>query len=204
MTTWTVHSEAPTDSEGHPIHPDEDKGYRICAGTKSDKTTPTEHGRERDDVPYCTLRAGWGVEDSQTGKCKHHGGKAGAPPGEDNGSFKHGAFSEYFEDDMSDREVAAVDNLADTLTGDDDDAKQYAMAKVAGKAYTKFQRSGDHRFLREYRQICADFNLADTTQKHEHAGEGGGPIEHEVSAADREAALGVIRRRNETPEQTDE
>jgi len=164
MTTWIVHPDAPTDNDGHPIHPDEDKQYRICGATKSEKTTPTEHGRERDDLPYCTLRSGWGVEDTSSGKCDHHGGSGGGPIGEDNGNYKNGAFSRYFESDISDREVDAVNDLGDTLAGDDNTAKKEEMARIAAKAYTKFQRTGDHRFLREYRQLCSEFNLVDATQ----------------------------------------
>ena len=159
----TISSVAPTDSDGHPIHPDEDKSHRICAATKSDKTTPTEHGRERDDVAYCTLAAGWGVEGKSRGPCSHHSGTIDNR-GSNHGNYKHGAFSDYFESDMSDRETAAVGDLADTLTGDDEDAKKYEMARIAAKVYTKFQRTGDHRFMREYRQLCAEFNLVDATQ----------------------------------------
>jgi hypothetical protein len=87
MTDWKIHPDAPTDDEGHPVHPERD--IRICARTKSDETTPTDHGRERDDIPYCTLAAGWGVEEASEGACDHHGGggdnesaaKAGAKEG---------------------------------------------------------------------------------------------------------------------------
>jgi hypothetical protein len=158
-----ISPEAPTNSEGHPVHPDPDKSHRICAATKSEKTTPTEHGRERDDVPYCTLAAGWGVEDLSEGPCKHHSG-AIDNRGKNNGNYEDGAFSEYFEDDMSEREVDAVNDHADTLAGDDNTAKKEEMARIAAKTFTKFQRTGDHRFLREYRQLCSEFNLVDATQ----------------------------------------
>jgi len=87
MTDWQIHPDAPTDEEGHPVHPEKD--HRICARTKSDQTTSTDHGRERDDIPYCTLAAGWGVDGRSDGACDHHGGSGGAP--ENNGNAEtHG------------------------------------------------------------------------------------------------------------------
>ena len=165
--TYKIHPDAPLDADGNPVHPDSKKSHFICARYNSEQSTPAEHGRSRDDYPYCLLSAGHGTTDpkrtSEPGVgCKHHGGNA--PTGKDNGNYENGAFSEYFEDDMSDREVAAVNDHADTLSGDDNAAKKHEMAKIAAKTFTKFQRTGDHRFLREYRQLCSEFNLVDATQ----------------------------------------
>lgn len=159
MTDWKIHPEAPTDSDGHPLHPEE--GYRICGRTKSDRTTPTEHGRERDDVPYCTLRAGWGVDDSSSGACSHHGGAGGGPSGEANGNYKHGAYSEHLQSDLSDREQDAFEDLVEAFG--DQDAAQDVVRELAAEALLKYKRSSDARFLREVRQLLSEFNVADST-----------------------------------------
>jgi hypothetical protein len=93
-----VHPDAPTDAAGHPIHPE--RGHRICGRPKSTRTTPTNHGRERDDYPYCLQYAGSGT-DYQDGACSDHGGATGR--GEDSPAFKHGLFSDYLS--AEDRDV---------------------------------------------------------------------------------------------------
>lgn len=170
MTTsqYKIHPEAPLDADGYPVHPDPDKSHHICARYNSERSTPAKHGRSREDYPYCLLSAGHGTTDpKRTGEpgvgCKHHGGNT--PKGKNNGSYITGAFSEYFEEDMTDSEVEAVNDHAETLAGDDNTAKKQEMARIAAKIFTRFQRSGDHRFLREYRQYCSEFNLVDATQR---------------------------------------
>lgn len=158
--TYSIHPEAPTDAEGHPVHPDH--GRPICGRTKSDRTTPTEHGRERDDVPYCLLTAGHGTEEpKRTGEpgvpCSHHGGNA--PKGEANGSFNHGAYSEFQDfvyDSLTEDERDAVEGIDFEEHGDD-------FAKdVVREAYAKYLRSGDDRFLREARQWAKDFGVIES------------------------------------------
>ncbi|MDS0284728.1 hypothetical protein [Haloarcula onubensis] len=157
--TNNIHPDAPTDSDGHPVHPE--KGHRICGRGKSDRTTPTDHGRERDDIPFCTLTAGWGVDGKDTGACDHHGGSGGAPPGEDNGNYKHGAYSEHFQSDLSDREQEAYDDLVKAF--DDQERAKQVVDELTAEALLKYKRSGDHRFLREARQLMSEFNIADAT-----------------------------------------
>lgn len=171
MTKYRIHPEAPVDDEGHPIHPE--RGHRICARAKSDRTTPTKHGRERDDVPYCTLAAGWGVEDSTSGACDHHGGNAGAPEGDDNGAYEHGAYTEHIIDDLTEREREAFDAMVRQLHDGEDDGQRDLLREQAVEAYLKYKRSGDDRFLREYRQLLSEFNIVDATdrQEVEHTGE---------------------------------
>lgn len=116
MTEKRIHPDAPTNDAGNPVHPE--KGYPICGRQKSDQTTPTPHGRERDDVPYCLQRAGWGADASGPGTaCKNHGGDAGAPEGPRNGNWKLGLYSEYMTEDDAERaedwlEMANGDRLA--------------------------------------------------------------------------------------------
>lgn len=162
MTEWRVHPEAPTDDEGHPVHPE--RGHRICGRTKSERTTPTEHGRERDDVPYCTLVAGWGVEEASEGACDHHGGKAGAPTGEANGSWRHGGFSKVLTKGLTDREEAALEEIDDAL-GSDPDEQLGLLRRQAAEAWIRYRRSGDSRHLREYRQLLSEFNIVDNTDQ---------------------------------------
>lgn len=167
--------EAPTDAEGHPIHPDADKNHRICAAQKSDRTTPTPHGRERDDVSYCTLAAGWGVDGKSEGTCRHHLG-AVDNRGKKNGNYKHGAYSEFVDfvqESLTDGERAAMEALDLEEAGDD------FAEDVVKEAYVKYLRTGDDRFLREARQWASEFGViekpaerlemqADVTQTTEH------------------------------------
>ena len=167
MTESQIHPEAPTDSDGHPVHPED--GHRICGRGKSDRTTPTEHGRERDDVPFCTLVAGWGVDDASTGACSHHGGAGGGPSGEENGNYKHGAYSEHLKSDLSEREQEAFEDLVDGLS--DEEKAEHLIRELAAEALLKYKRSNDARFLREVRQLLGDFNVVDATEHVEHSGE---------------------------------
>lgn len=146
---------APTDDEGHPIHPE--KGHRICAATKSDRTTPTEHGRERDDYAYCLLAAGWGVDDTSEGTCKHHLG-AVDNRGENNPAFKHGAFARHFTSHLTDVEQDAFDEAREML--DSPESAQEIAKSAASICLVKFRRTGDERFLRRFESLCDKFGLA--------------------------------------------
>lgn len=170
-----ISQEAPTNSEGHPIHPE--RGHRICAGTKSDRTTPTKHGRERDEYDYCLLAAGWGVDGKSTGPCRHHFG-AVDNRGENNPSYRHGAYSKHMMDDLTEEERAAFDDLVDAL-GDPKDALG-TIRELAAEALLKYKRSGDFRFLREYRQLADTFNLAPNEDEMNVNLSGEVGVEHDV------------------------
>lgn len=103
--TYEISDDPPRDESGHAIHPDPDKDHRICAAQKSDRTTPTEHGRERDEFSYCTLPAGWG-KDRDIGPCRNHP-ISGEQWGESNPNFKHGLHSEA----LSDEDKQMLDDL---------------------------------------------------------------------------------------------
>lgn len=183
--TEVPHPDAPTDDEGHPVHPE--GGHRICAGIKSDRTSPTEHGRERDDYPFCLQRAGWG-RDAEVGPCRTHRTQWGYT-GEDNPAYEHGAYSEHLRHDLTDSEVEMLDGIVEAF-GDPESATEL-MKHQAAEAYVKFKRSGDQRFLREYRQLVETFNLAPNEERVALSGD----VEHsveldsETAAAIREATL---------------
>lgn len=152
---FEIAPEAPTDAEGHPVHPDSDKSHRICAAQKSERTTPTEHGRERDDVPYCTLAAGWGVDEKREGTCSHHLG-AVDNRGEKNGNYEHGGYSEFqdfMQEGLTESEAAAIEALDLEEHGDD------FASDVVKEAYAKYLRTADDRFLREARQWASEFGV---------------------------------------------
>jgi len=152
-----IAEEAPTDDEGHPVHPDPDKSHRICAATKSDRTTATEHGRERDDVEYCTLAAGWGVDDKSEGPCSHHTG-AIDNRGENNPSFEHGAFAEHFTSHLTEDEKAAYEDAREML--DSPEGSQEVAKAAASICLQQFRRSMDERFLRRFESLCDKFGIA--------------------------------------------
>lgn len=81
--------------------------------------------------------------------------------GENNGNYKHGAFSKHLQSDLSERETEAFEALADSL--DDQEAAQDVVRELAAEALLKYKRSNDARFLREARQLLSEFNIADAT-----------------------------------------
>lgn len=125
MTTERVwanpHDDAPTDDDGRPIHPE--KGYPVCAYEKTDAVDHTKDGK-REDIAYCLRRAGWGT-DRDTGHCRTHGGKGGAPTGWRNGNARHLLYSKRMNEDdrekfealveTDDGELITVDELRRTL-----------------------------------------------------------------------------------------
>lgn len=109
----TAHADAPVDDQGRPVHPDDDRDVLICGHEKSDKTSPTEHGRERDDVPYCTLVAGWGT-DRDVGCCRKHGAVKSSRKGPLNPNHRHGLYSQIDADEYSQEDLELLDELDGT------------------------------------------------------------------------------------------
>jgi hypothetical protein len=138
----------------------------VCGRTKRD-------GSEED----CQLPAGWGTDHPGEGACKHHGGAGGAPTGEENGNYKHGAFSEHLRSDLTDSELDAIDEMVDAY--ENPEKARELIAEQAAEAWLKYKRSADTRFLREYRQLAETFNLApnEDMKEVELSGKGGGPVE---------------------------
>jgi len=122
----------------------------------------------------CGLAAGWGTDHTGVGACSKHGGNGGAPTGEDNGNYKHGAFSEHLRSDLTDDENQAIEDMVGAFN-DPEEAREL-IAEQAAEAWLKYKRSADTRFLREYRQLAETFNLAPNEDVKELRGEGGGPI----------------------------
>lgn len=119
------------------------------------------------------------------GKCGHHGGSTptkdenpavGAPEKNTNAAT-HGAYAESFvENFLTDDEIERVEQ-AQELLGTPEGAQAHARL-MASIAIEQHRRSGDDRFLRRYEAICDKAGLfPDDVQKHEHTGEGGGPLE---------------------------
>lgn len=169
---YEISEEPPRDEQGHPVHPDPDKDHRICAAVKSDRTTPTDHGRERDEYDYCLLAAGWGT-DRSVGPCQKHP-ISGEQWGKSNPNYESGAYSEFtnlLESDLSERERKALEAL--DLDEDGDEFVRDAIKE----AYLKYKRTGDDAFLREVRQWMSEFNIVENTDEVEFTGDvqhGGG------------------------------
>lgn len=120
----------------------------------------------------CGLSPGWGT-DSDSGRCKFHGGAS--PSGEDNGNYKHGAFSDHLRSDLTDDELEAIEEMVGAF--DDPEEARGLIAEQAAEAWLKYKRSADTRFLREYRQLADTFNLAPNADELELSGDGGGALE---------------------------
>lgn len=103
------------------------------------------------DGDECQRVAGWGTDHLREGRCKQHGGRAGAPSGEDNGGFKHGGFSE----DIEDPEI--VQAFQDINTGNLDPV----WLQLAGEAYANYRRSQDSRQLAECRRCLENAGDSD-------------------------------------------
>lgn len=112
----------------------------------------------------CGHPTGWGT-DTTEGPCKFHGG-ATDNRGKKNGNYKHGAFSKYLREDLTDEEVEAIDDVVDRL--EDPQEANTVVRELIGDALAKYKRSGDVRFLKEIRQLLGDFNIADATDHVEH------------------------------------
>lgn len=93
---------------------------------------------------------------SPAGKCRFHGGESKS--GEENGNYKHGAFSKHFRSDLTESEAEALRDGIERLR-DPESARDLAI-EMAVEAALKYKRSGDTRFQREFRQLCETFNIA--------------------------------------------
>lgn len=114
MTWKNIHDDAPVDEQGIPRHPDDDKDHAICAAPKSDRASKPEHGRDRDDVDYCTLAAGWGVDGVSEGHCTKHGATKTPQKGPLNPNYRHGLYAEIDEGAYDDGDLALLDELDGT------------------------------------------------------------------------------------------
>lgn len=141
----------------------------------SEEPLPDRCGAECRNGGYCTQ---YPVEGSE--RCRMHGGSS--PTGQDHPNFKHGAYSEHFTDDLSEREQEAFDDLVDDL-GDEQTAMN-VVRQLTAEALLKYKRSNDTRFLREVRQLMSEFNIADSTDHVEVGGDGlSVSINHHASEA---------------------
>lgn len=198
MTEYRIHPDAPRDDEGHPIHPE--RGHHICGRGKSENTTPTEHGRERDDVPYCLQVAGWGTEKPKRTNepgvaCKNHGGNA--PKGEANGAYKHGGYSKFHDwmfDTIPEEHREALEALDLQEHGD-------SFVETQIKRLTYLSRiTGDERFTRELRQWIKEFGPVESNPERldvEHGGSIDGTTTHELDEDTKALARELIRRQQE-------
>lgn len=140
-------------------------------------------GTNRHGKP-CGHPEGWGT-DNDSGPCKHHGGAADNR-GENNGNFKHGAFSEHFASDFSEREQEAFDALVGAL--EDQEAATQVLREAAAELFLKYKRSADPRFLREARQLLSEFNVLENADTLELEGD------VSLSAEDKELLEDMIDR----------
>lgn len=115
------------------------------------------------------------------GKCYNHGGSSTGPKTEEGkekssqNAADHNAYRESFlEDYLTEEEADRVTNLEKILSTPEGSQQHARM--MAGVALEQFKRSGDERFLREYRQICDKAGIY-PNDKIEHTGDGGGPVQ---------------------------
>lgn len=125
---------------------------------------------------YCGARAGKGTGDVGEGRCSKHGGASdGAPEGNDN-AVTTGAFREHFTSHLTEAEMSAFDEARGLL--EEPSGAQEIARTAATICLLQFDRSGDERFMRRFESICDKFSIApEDVERHEHTGEGGGPIE---------------------------
>lgn len=170
---YEISEEPPRDEQGHPIHPE--RGHRICGATKSDRTTPTDHGRERDEYDYCLLAAGWGT-DRQVGPCSKHP-VTGEQWGESNPSYKHGGYSRYLsEANYTEGEKRRAQAVADDL--DDPDERDSVFRSLISDLWVRWDRTKDPRYARELRQMMSDFGYTPEDARELHV-EHSGSVDHD-------------------------
>lgn len=124
----------------------------------SEDPLPDRCGAQCRDGDYCTNYPVDGAE-----RCRMHGGTQ--PTGKDSPNWEHGAYSEHFKSDLSDREQEAFGDLVDAL--EDEERTQDVLRETAAELFLKYKRSGDPRFLREARQLLSEFNVVDATDHQE-------------------------------------
>jgi len=124
----------------------------------SDEPLPDRCAAQCRDGGYCTQ---YPVGDGE--RCRMHGGTSKS--GEENGNYKHGAYSKYLRQDLTDDEADALEEMSEAFTDPEEATK--LVREQAAEAYVKYKRSGDERFLREYRQLVDTFNLAPNEQRFE-------------------------------------
>ncbi|ADJ14490.1 hypothetical protein [Halalkalicoccus jeotgali] len=147
-----------------------------------------DHGGTNSRGDPCGRAAGWGT-DFDSGKCRKHRGTSpdgsshegnqnavgnrggdGAPEGNDR-AVTHGAYREGFlENYLTDEEASRVEIVEEILSTPKGSQKHARM--MAGVALEQFRRSGDERFLREYRQLCDKAQIfpgEEMEHNHRHA-----------------------------------
>lgn len=188
---FKIAGEAPTDEDGHPVHPE--RGHRICGAVKSDRSTPAPHGRSRDDYDYCLQPAGWGT-DSDAGACKNHPYK-GSQIGEGNPNFKTGATSDYFKSKLSERQQDVYDEVADALA--DPESAMDAIRHIATRMILVGEHANDPAMVREGRQLLSEFNIVPNGDEITVQADVNQTTEHQLGDDERELALETIRQLQE-------
>lgn len=137
------------------------------------------------DTP-CRLVEGWGYDNATSGLCRNHGDRGakvanqnakdnpgGGPPESNDNAVTHGAYrDDFLENHMTDEEVERVATVEELLSTPEGSQRHARM--MAGVALEQFRRSGDERFLREYRQLCDKAQIfpseeRDHNHRHAHA-----------------------------------
>lgn len=112
------------------------------------------------------------------GRCYHHGGQAengGAPEGNENAAT-HRAYAEHAVKSLTESEADVFDEVAEDL--ENPESAQDVARHAASYCLIMGHRAGDDRWFRRYESICDKFGIApENVERHEHTGEGGGPIE---------------------------
>jgi hypothetical protein len=99
----------------------------------------------------CQLPAGWGTDHVERGRCKLHGGAT--PSGESHGAYEHGGFAQQLDNGET---VEAFTEAADATDLDP------VLMRLAGEAFSRYQRSDDARHLAECRRCLEDACGGDT------------------------------------------
>jgi uncharacterized protein Yka (UPF0111/DUF47 family) len=86
-----------------------------------------------------------------------HGGAANNR-GSNNGNYQNGAYSDYLRSDLTPAERDAYEDLLESFENPDQTLD--AIRELAAEVLLKYKRTGDDRFLREFRQLADTFNLA--------------------------------------------
>lgn len=163
----------------------------------------TKNPMEQDELCGAECRDGTPCQkppNKGSDRCRFHGGQStgnpdadGAPKGKDNGSWKHGAFSDLLREDLSEAERNAHEQLTDKLVAlNDGHPGIEIIAPIAAEALLRYKRSGDDCFLREWRQHVSEFNVVPNEEQVELSGSDGDPlsvqINHEHIGTDEDAA----------------
>lgn len=134
---------------------------------------------------FCRATPGRGTDHLGEGRCKHHGGLNSGENGQggtegNQNAVTHGAYAQHAVNSLTEAEREAFEEISEKLE-DPEDAQEIAR-HAASYCLMMGHRAADDRWFRRYEGLCDKFGIApEDVERREHTGEGGGPVQMDVT-----------------------